>query len=62
MNDLFKKWHKLILLIIPLLTLPLAIFVQFALTFSVSPLYSMPVGSSAVNYQYGFGGNRILWQ
>ena len=29
---------------------------QSSLTFSVSPLYSMPLGSSADIYQYGIGG------
>ncbi len=61
MNDLFKKRCKrIVFLAILLLTLSVTIFAQSALSFSVSPLYSMPIGTDL--YIGGWeGSNGYYW-
>ena len=55
----FKKerYYPIFVLIVLLILFPAAAFTQSALTFSASPLYSIPVGSSSKLYQYGIGGD-----
>ncbi len=56
MNDLFKKGYKKSFFLL-FLVFPFIAFSQSSVKFSVSPLYSMPLGSSVNTYQHGIGGD-----